>query len=103
MAAEERFEGHVEELDVHLPDIVAHPFLEDIDEKSAVLLRADRALSDQIARLRVEQTFAARMRTPALVGKLQRLLGGSLDDGDELQPLGTQLVAEEPVTLRPCF
>ena len=55
MAAEIRFERHVEELDEDPADVAAHPFLEDVDQEAAVLLAADRALGDQVAGLRVEQ------------------------------------------------
>ena len=60
--------------------------------------RADGALGDQIAGLRVEQALAAaRPLAPALVGDGERLLGGALDDRDELHPLRAQLVAEEAI------
>ena len=57
MAAEICFQRYIEQLDVDLPHVVTHPFLEDIDQKAAVLLAADRTLGDEIAGLRVEQTF----------------------------------------------
>ena len=42
MAAEIGFQRDVKQLDVDLAYVVAHPFLEDIDQKAAVLLAADR-------------------------------------------------------------
>ena len=93
MSAEKSLERHIEELDVDFPDIVAYPFLKDIDEKAAILLGAHRALGDQITGLRIEQPLAAGLRAPALVGKFKRLFGGTFDDWDELHPLGAQLVA----------
>src|SRR5277367_2084701 len=97
MSAEKSLERHIEELDVDFPDIVAYPFLEDIDEKEAILLGAHRALGDQITGLRIEQALAAGLRAPALVGDLQRLLRGTLDYRYELHPLGAELIAEEAV------
>ena len=76
---------------------MAHPLLEDIDEEAAVLFGADRALGHQVAGLRVEQALLAGLLAPALVGDRDRLLGGALDDRDELHPLGAQLVAEEAI------
>ena len=40
------FECHVEELDKNPPDVAPNPFLENIDEETAVWLAADRALGD---------------------------------------------------------
>jgi hypothetical protein len=76
---------------------VAHPLFEDIDEEAAVLFASHRAFRDQIAGLRVEQTLAAGLLAPALVGDLDRLLGGALDDRNELHPLCAKLVAEESI------
>ncbi len=97
VAAEEGLERDVEQLHVDLAHVVAHPLLEDVDQEAAVLFGADRALGDQVAGLRVEQALLARLLAPALVGDLDRLLGGALDDRDELHPLRAQLVAEEAV------
>ena len=97
VAAEEGFERHVEELHEHVAHVVAHPLFEDIDQEAAVLFSADRALGDQVAGLCVKRSLLAGRLSPALVGDGDRLLGGALDDGDELHPLGTELVAEETV------
>src|SRR5208283_3559222 len=83
--------------------VVAHPFLEDIDQKAAVLLCAHGAFGDEIAALRVEQSLAARGLAPALVRELERLRGGAFDDRNELHPFGAQLVAEETIDLAPAF
>ena len=42
---------------------------------------------------------AAGPVAPSLVGGGEGLLGGALDDGDELDPLGRELVAEEAIDL----
>src|ERR1700733_6567110 len=97
MSAEKSLERHIEELDVDFPDIVAYPFLKDIDEKATILVCAHRALGDQIAGLRIEQALAPGLRAPALVGDLQCLLRSTLDDRYELHPLGAQLIAKEAV------
>ena len=97
VAAEEGFQRDVEELHVDLAHVVAHPLLEDVDQEAAVLLGPDRALGDQVAGLRVEQPLLARLLAPALVGDLDRLLGGALDDRDELHPLRAQFIAEEAI------
>ena len=55
------------------------------DEEVAVLLGPDRALGDQRSRLRVEQPPAAGRVAPPCVRQLERLLGGALDDRDELE------------------
>ena len=68
MPSEKGLERHVEELDVNIPHVVSHPFLENIDEKAAVLLGAHGALGDQIAGLHVEQALLAGVFAPALVG-----------------------------------
>lgn len=57
MPPEIRLQRHVEELHVDVPDIVAHPLLEDIDEQSAILLAACGALGDEVTGLRVEQAL----------------------------------------------
>src|SRR5208337_1348183 len=97
MAAEIGLECHIEDLDVNLADIVAHPLLEDIHEELAILLAPDRALRYQITFLRVEQALAIRLLTPAQVGDVDRLFGGALDDGNELHPLCAHLIAEETI------
>ena len=71
MAAEIGFERHVEELHVDLAHVAAHPFLEHVHQEAAVLLRADRALGDQISGLGVEQPLPAWLLAPALVGDLR--------------------------------
>ena len=57
VAAEEGLQRDVEELHEHLAHVVAHPFLEHVDEEAAVLFGADRALGDEVAGLRVEQAL----------------------------------------------
>src|SRR5664280_2572448 len=97
MPAKTGLERDVEELNVDLAHIVAHPFLEDVHEEMAVLFAAHRTLRDQVAGLCVEQALAAGPFAPALVGELKCLLARALDDRDELHPLCTKLVAEEPI------
>src|SRR5271167_462460 len=97
MAAEIGLERHVEDLNVNAPHIMAHPLLEDIHQEAAILFPSDRALGYQVTVLRVEQALAVGLLAPALVGDVDRLLGGTLDDRDELHPLRAHLVAEKTI------
>ncbi len=98
VSAEARFQRHVEIAHEHAPDVVAHPLLEHIDKKAPVLRGPDRALRDEIARLRVQRPLATGgRRTPALVGQFDGLRRGPFDDRDELQPFSLQLVAQKSV------
>ena len=97
MAAEIGFQGHVEQLDINLADVVPHPFLENLHHELAVLFAAYRTVGDHVASLGVEQALFAGPFAPAQVGDLDRLRRGALDDRDELHPLRAQFVAEEAI------
>src|SRR5882762_1730400 len=97
MAAEIGLERHIEHLDKNTAHVMAHPLLEDIDEEAAVLFAPHRAFRYEVSGLPVEQALAARLLAPALVGDIDSLLGGALDDRDKLQPLCAHLIAEETI------
>src|ERR1039457_4048037 len=103
MAAEIGLERHVEHLDEDIAHSMAHPLLENVNEEAAVLFAADRARRYQVAGLRIEQALAAGLLAPALVGDIDCLLGGTLDDRDELHPLRAHLIAEETIDRAPVF
>ena len=64
---------HVEKLHEHFSHVPPHPFLENIDEKAAVLLTPDRAVGDEISDLRIEEALLARAWiAPPLVGDSER-------------------------------
>ena len=77
---------------------MAGPLLEDVDEEPAVLPRADGAVGDEVALLAVERT-GARTGSPAGLRERQQLGGHPLDDRDELDERGAELVAQEGVDL----
>ena len=91
-------ERGVEDLDEHVADVVAHPLLEHLDEELAVLLGADAAVGDELALLPVERSVTGSS-PPAGLGEGEQLRGDPLDDGDELDELRTELVAQERVDL----
>ena len=97
MAAEIGLECHVKYLDVDLADVMANPLLENIHQELAILFAIDRALSDEVAVLRVEQALAVGLVTPALVGDVDGFGAGALDNRDELHPLRVHLVPKEPI------
>jgi hypothetical protein len=82
---------------------VAHPFLEDIHQELAVLLRTDCAVGDEIAGLLIEQPLLPGLLAPPLVGDSDGLWRRALDDGDELNEPGAQFVTEEAVDRAPVF
>ena len=86
----------VEHLHVHGADVTADPLLEHVDQESPVLLRADRAVGDQVPVLGVERT-AFHPAAPAGISDRQGLLGRPLDDRDVLDERGAQLVPQERV------
>ena len=97
VAAKERLEGDVKELDENRTDVMTHPFFEDIHEEAAVLLAANRTLRHQASGLGVEEALLTGPLAPALVGDCERLCGSALDDRNKLHPVCTQLVAEEAI------
>ena len=100
VTAEMGLEGDVEELHVDPPHVAPDPLLEDVDQELPVLRAAHGTSGDEAAGLRVQGALpAAGPVAPSLVGGVEGLLGGALDDGDELDPLGPELVAEEAVDL----
>ena len=101
VAAEEGLERDIEQLHIDLTHVTSHPFLEHIDQEAAVLFGAHRPFGDQVAGLGIEQALLAGHFAPALVGNADGLLGGALDDGDELDPLRAQFVAKEAVDRPP--
>ena len=88
-------ERYVEELHVHLADVMPHPLLEDVDQEPAVLLAADRAVRDQLSLLLVQRPVAPRRPGHLPVGGLR----DPLDDRDELDEARVALVPEKPVHL----
>jgi len=74
-----RFEG----LDEHLSHIVLDPFIEDLDQKTAKLLRAHGAIGDGTAHL----------------VDVESIRIDAFDDRDELNPLGANLIPQEAVYL----
>lgn len=93
-------QGCVEGLHEDLANIPAHPLIEDGDQEAPVLLWLHCALGDQLANLSIQRAVAAGTFAPALVSDGQRLQGCSLDDGDELHVLRSQLIAEEVIDLQ---
>ena len=95
-------ERHVEHLHVDLADVAAHPFLEDVDQESAVLLGRHRASGHLLSRLDAQWAVApGRPRNGAVLVRL----GDALDDRNELHEAGVALVAEEAVDVAaaPCI
>src|SRR5258705_3776920 len=93
-------EGGVEGLYKDLSDIAPNPFVKDLDQEVAILIRPHRTFRDKPALLDVERTFAARAIAPSQIGLIDGLFRRPLDDRNELQIFCLQLVAEEPVNLR---
>ena len=79
--ADEARQRRVEHLHVDAPDIAANPLVEHRDEEAPVALGGDRALGD---------VGPGRDATR----------GGQLDDGDELDVLRAEVVAQEAVDLQ---
>ena len=65
-------QGRIKMLNINLPHISFHPFIENGDEEPAIGLRVDRSFSDQVAPIGVEWPVAARALAPADVGYRQR-------------------------------
>src|SRR5580704_1008908 len=103
MAAEISLECDVEHLDIDLAYVTAHPLLENVHEELTILFAADRTIRYEVSRLRIEQAFAARLLTPALISKIDGLIARTLDDGDELHPLRMQLVAKKAINRATMF
>ena len=98
VAPKVRLERHIEQLDENPSDIASHPLLEYIDEEPAILMTADRAVGDQVPRLRIEQTLSTPgPLPPTLVRDGDRIGRRALDDGDKLHPFRAELVAEESI------
>src|SRR5579864_4208363 len=97
MTAEIGLEGHVEHLDKDLADIMAHPLLENVHQKLAVLFGTDGTVGYEVSVLGIKQALLAGLLTPALVCDIDGLSGGALDDRDELYPGSVHLVAEETI------
>ena len=92
-------ERAVEQLHVDRADVVPHPLLEDVDHEAPVLLGPDRALGDEVARLRV-QGPALDAIAPPRVRDREQLGRRALDDRDELDESGAEVVAQEAVHTR---
>ena len=88
----------VEVLDEYAADVVGHPLVEDIGEERPVGLRIDTAGGHRAAGLAVKDAGAG-IGAPAGLGGGQLLGLDPLDDRDELQVGGPQLVAEVAVDL----
>jgi hypothetical protein len=97
MPAEIGLERHVEHLDVNLAHVMAHPLLEDVNQKATVLFASDRTLGYEVAVLRVKQALAVGLLAPAQIGDVDRLFGGALNDRDELHPLRAHLITKETI------
>lgn len=93
-------QGRIESLDEDRADVPAHPFLEDLDQEAAELLGPHRAQADQAACLGVERALTVRQLTPGLVHQRGCLGCQPLDNGDELDEVGSQVVPEETVHLQ---
>ncbi len=102
----------VEHLDVDGADVAAHPLLEHVDQEPAVHRWPDRPAGDHVPVLGVERAVSCPVTAlvadvvagpvagpvaPACVRKRELLLGDPLDDGDELDERGSELVAQESV------
>lgn len=103
MSAEIGLKSHIEHLNKDFANVMANPLLEDIHEKVPILLAPDGAFGYQVSGLGIKQTLAAGLLAPTEVGDSDRLVGGALNDGDELQPLGAHLVAKESIDLASPF
>ncbi len=68
-------------------------------QEGAELLRVHGALRDEVPLLLVERAIATALPAPSLVGDVDGLGSGALDNGDELDVLGAELVAEEVIDL----
>ena len=98
MTPEVCLKRYVEELNENATHIAPHPVLEDIDEKSAVLLTAYRTFSHEVASLRIKEALAfARPIAPTLIGDIDRLIRGPFYDRNKLQPFCTQFVPEKAI------
>src|SRR6267154_6799251 len=80
-------QGRIKMLDVYLPDIGFHPFIEDGDEEASIRFRIDRSFSDQVPRIGVKRPVAAWTLAPTDIGHRQRGCIRALDDRDELDKL----------------
>jgi len=94
-----RRQRRIEHLHVDSADVTLNPFVEDVDQEPAPLFGANRAAGHVVAFEDVERTRVAAALAPSLVRHREQLLGDALDDGDELDEGGLQLVAKEPVDL----
>ena len=84
-------------LNINLPHIGFHPFIENGDEEASIRLRVDRSFRDQVTRIGVEWPIAARALAPTEVGHRQRGRMCALDDRDKLDKLRAYFIAEETV------
>ena len=93
-------QGRIKMLNINLPHISFHPFIENGDEEPSIGLRVDGSFGDQVTHIGVEWPVAARTLAPTGVGYRQRGRMSALDDGDELDKLRTYVIAEETVESR---
>lgn len=103
VAAEKGLKRYIEQLNKHLAYIMANPLLEDVDEELAVLPTADGPVGYHVAGLRVKHALATSLLTPSQVCDIDRVRVGSLDNGDELDPLCAHLVAKETINRTTVF
>ena len=85
-------------LDEQVADVVTGPLLEHLDEELSVLLGADGPVRHEIALLPVQRPLTGSP-SPAGLGQGKHLGGDPLHDGDELDELRSDLVAQERVDL----
>src|ERR1700677_4891876 len=97
VAPEKSLERYIEQLNKHFAHIMTNPLLEDVDEELTVLPATDSPVGYHVAGLRVKNALAANLLTPSQVCDINRVSVGSLDDGDELNPLCTHLIAKETI------
>lgn len=93
---EQRPQRDVEILHEHATDVAGDPLVEDGGEEPAVLLGGHRPAGHPAARLPVEHEGTLGVAPPRLGDHLLPRLD-ALHDGDELDELGPQVVAEVPV------
>ena len=97
--ADPRRQRGVEHLHEHASDIRADPFVEDADQKAPPLLRAHRSIRHLVPLEHVQGARFATALAPAAIGERQHLRGHALDDRDELEEFGPELVPEEAVDI----
>ena len=99
MSTKKSLQRHIKQLNKDFANIMAQPFFEDVNQKVSILLAAYGAIGNEIAGLRIKNALFAGLLAPALIRDIQRIVAGSFNDRNKLNPLGTQFITEKTINI----